>query len=301
VLKLSAEREPEPGAMPPPPSQATDVGDRTARPAGEPSAPGFFEQFSRTRGAFRRLIDAHFALLRAELGEILSDLRGLALLAAVALGLALLAANMLYIGGFLFVGEWLFGSMGWGLAHGLLLAVTLIVAIVLLMLGATVRPIVGSLVLAALLAVGMTVLLASNVVHDTAAYFGAQLAAPFNTGEALAAIVVAVVLGLLLALVLARVAGVVGLVGGLIGGAILGAIMGWVVGSTWTLPPAVGFAITIGFMAWAGLAVAFSFPGLDPGARFARLQPRQTIETVNETREWLAKEVQARRPKVGRR
>ena len=37
--------------------------------------------------------------------------------------LALLFGNMLYVGGFLFVGEWLFGSIGWGFAQGLLFGI----------------------------------------------------------------------------------------------------------------------------------------------------------------------------------
>ena len=48
-----------------------------------------------------------------------------------ALTLALLTLVLVYVGTFLFLGEWLFGSMGWGILHGTLLAGALITAVVL--------------------------------------------------------------------------------------------------------------------------------------------------------------------------
>ena len=38
----------------------------------------------------------------------------------------LLVLGLLYVGGFLFFGEWLFGSMGWGIIHGTLLGAAFI-------------------------------------------------------------------------------------------------------------------------------------------------------------------------------
>ena len=40
-----------------------------------------------------------------------------------------MTGTLLWVGGFLFLGEWLFGSIGWGLAHGLLFGIGLIVAL----------------------------------------------------------------------------------------------------------------------------------------------------------------------------
>ncbi|HSH21204.1 MAG TPA: hypothetical protein VK992_01130 [Candidatus Caenarcaniphilales bacterium] len=270
-------------------------------PAGDEPAPGFFEQFARTRAAFRRLIGAHFGLLRAELSEILAELKVLGVQAGLILVLALLAANMLYIGGFLFLGEWLFGSMGWGLAHGVLLAITLIVVVAMLMLGAGRGPILGSLFVAALLTVGLAVLLALNIVHDTARYFAGQLAAPLDTPAAVGAAVGAVLVGVLFLLLLWRVGGVGAGVIGLVVGALLGALFGFLLASPWTAPPAVGFAIMLGLILWPILLAIFALPRLDPAERFGRLKPTTTIETANETKAWLENEWRRRQKKLAKR
>ncbi len=73
-----------------------------------------------------RLLGAHMALLKAELavaGRELGIIVGLALAAFV---LAVLAGILLYVGSFLFFGELLFGSMGWGIIHGILIPVIVI-------------------------------------------------------------------------------------------------------------------------------------------------------------------------------
>jgi hypothetical protein len=274
--------------------------DPRARPDAEP-APGFFEQVGRTRAAFGRLAGAHTALLRAELADIFAELKVLSIQAGIALGLALLMVNMLFVGGFLFLGEWLFGSLGWGLAHGALLAMALIVVVAMAMLGTGRGPVLGGLLLAAVATVGLALLLASNIAHNTAAYAAQQLSAPLDTAEAVSAIAGALVLGLLLAIVMARLGGAGGAVAGLVVGAVLGAILGYLVGSAWTLAPAVAFAITIGLVLWPILVVVLAWPNLDPAERFARLKPTQTIETTKETKAWLEKEWQRRRTKLGRK
>ena len=70
-----------------------------------------------------RLFQAHIELLKAEFNDILGELKVLATQAGIALGIALMTAILLWVGGFLFLGEWLFGSIGWGLAHGLLFGI----------------------------------------------------------------------------------------------------------------------------------------------------------------------------------
>ena len=99
---------------------------------------------------------------------------------------------------------------------------------------------------------------------------------------------------------LAFVKGVRGAIGGIFLGAILGIFVGWLIaGAPWTWPPAVGFAITIGLVAWPILNVIFAWPSLDPAERFARLYPRQSMEAAKETREWLEEQWQTRLPKRG--
>jgi hypothetical protein len=296
VLTLSAERH----SMPPPDSSSPNDGARTGA-ASSGQAPGLLEQFARTRGAFRRLVGAHFGLLRTELGEIFAEVRMLGIQAGIILAIALLVANLLFIGGFLFLGEWLFGSIGWGLAHGVLFGLGLIVSIGLFMLGASRGAIIGAFLVGAIVAIGLGALLSSNIVHDAAASAGQQVVAPLNTAEGISTVAGAVILGVVLALVLARAGGAGGAVAGLVLGVLLGALLGYLVGSLWTLAPAAGFAITIGLILWPIVAFAIAWPNLDPAERFGRLKPTQTMETVAETRQWLEKEWQTRRPTLGRK
>ena len=99
-----------------------------------------------------------------------------------------------------------------------------------------------------------------------------------------------------------RLAGVGGGIGGLVIGAILGALVGWLIaGAPWTWPPAVGFGITIGLLAWIILQVVLAAPSLDIEKRFSRLYPRQSIEAVNETRAFLEEQWRSRQPKLGKK
>ena len=259
------------------------------------------EQLGRVRSAFSRLISAHVALLRAELGDIASQIKMLLAFGSVALVLLLTMANMLYVGGFLFMGEWLFGSMGWGLAHGVLFALSLALVLVMAMVGGSVRAAIASVVVTVVLIVVVAVALGSNVVYNAAASISAQLPAPINSAPAAGMLGGLVIVGLLFALLLARVGGRTGAIGGLVLGGLLGAILGLIVCSApWTWPPAMGFAITIGLLAWPIINLALAWP-IDVGARFSRLQPKQTIETITETREWLTNQWRSRLPTRGKK
>ena len=213
---------------------------------------------------------------------------GMVALGVGALVIALLALIMLYVGGFLFLGEWLFGSMGWGLAHGVLLGVAIIVILGMAILGAPMGRSVVALVLSVLVVIGLGLLMGSSVTYDLASQVAAQLAAPFDSPAIVAAATGAILVGILLAILPWRLAGpgaaVVGLGVGLIVGAILGVLVG---GIAWEWPPAVGFAITIGLIVWPILHVALVWPAIDIEARFGRLQPKQSIEAFEQTREWL--------------
>ena len=47
--------------------------------------------------------------------------------------------------------------------------------------------------------------------------------------------------------------------------------------------------------------VIFAYPSLDPAERFARLQPRQSMEAAQETRAWLEEQWQTRLPMRGKK
>jgi hypothetical protein len=265
-------------------------------------APGLGAQFGRTRAALVALFQSHVDLLKAEIGEIASQVKLIGAQAGCALAIALFTGTLLYVGGFLFEGEWLFGSIGWGLAHGVLFGVALIAMLALAIIGASRGAALGSLLVATLITDGIAWLCGSNIAYDAANNAAAQLPFPLNGTVAVALVGGAVIGALLFALMLARVAGRVGFIGGLVLGLLVGAIVGWIIAAApWTWPPAVGFAITIGLIAWPILDVVLALPGLDPGARFAKLYPSQSIEAAKETRAWLEEQWQTRRSKLGGR
>ena len=260
------------------------------------------EQIGRTRASVGRLVSAHVGLLKAEIGEIIDQLKVIGTLAGVVLVLALLMANMLFIGGLLFLGEWLFGSIGWGLAHGVLLALALIVVLVMGILGAPARAALIGLLIALVLTVAIAVLCGSNVAYNAAVQIGANIAQPFGSPGVIALIAGAVIGALLFVLLLGRMAGRGGAIAGLFVGALMGGLVGWLIGGApWTWPPAAGFAITIGLICWPIVTAAVALPGLDPAERFSRLYPKQSIEAFAETRTFLEEQWASRRPMPGKK
>jgi hypothetical protein len=268
----------------------------------EERAPGLGAQFGRTRAAFVGLFQAHLDLLKAEMGEIVGQIKLISAQAGCALVLLTMTGTLLYVGGFLFEGEWLFGSIGWGLAHGVLFGLALIVILALAIVGASRRAALGSLLLAVLVMIGLAWLCGSNAAYDAASNAAGQLAFPLDGTVAVALVGGAVIGAILFALMLGRLAGRGGFIGGLFAGALLGMPIGWLIAAApWTWPPAVGFAITFGLILWPILDVVLALPGLDPAARFAKLYPRRSIDAANETRAWLEEQWQTRRSKLGGR
>jgi len=239
--------------------------------------------------------------LRAELGEIVGQITKMATFGGLAFALLLTMANMLYIGGFLFTGEWLFGSMGWGLAQGVFFAISLAAVLILLMLGGGRGQAAVAVLLAAVLTVLLAIVLGTNWAYNTFVYIGQQLPFPFNSGTMISSIVGLVVGAALLGILLYRVLGRSGANIGLLLGALLGAVLGFVIGSApWTWPPAWGFAICLGLILWPLINYAITWPRLDLEEYFAHLTPKETIAAVTETREWLQNQAQSRLPTRGK-
>lgn len=262
---------------------------------------GLGEQFGATKASFGRLWRAHVSLLKAEFSEIATQIKMIATQAGIALGIALMTGTLLYVGGWLFLGEWLFGSIGWGLAHGVLFGLALIVVLAFAILGARARTASFSFLLALLVIIGLALLCGSNVAYNAASSFAASLGSPLNSPALVALLAGALFGAILFSLMFARVAGRGGFIGGLGLGTILGMPVGWLIGGApWTWPPAIGFAITIGLIAWPIMHAVIAWPGLDPGERFKKLYPQQSIDAANETKAWLEEQWQTRKPTLGR-
>lgn len=299
---------PPPAAPPPPdgPRETTADGARDgasdareaasdARERVDDRAPGLREQVGRTRDAVMGLLRAHLDLARAEFDEIKGEVARVAALGGAALGCLVLLGLLLPIGLILFVGEWLFGSIGWGVLHG---SVGLVAVALAAVLAALRIPRLGAAFgLAILVGVGVALLLGPSLPNQAWTAIGDATALPVDPG--IRPLVVGTVVGALAGLVIGLLAGArsgatgAGLVGGLVIGLLLGAFsaidFGWRVG--------IAVGVFAGLTAWIALmAVAAVRSGVDGEALKARFWPQVTIDTTKETIEWA----KARSPRAPR-
>ncbi len=267
--------------------------------AGEP--PGLRTQIGATFAAGKRLLGAHVDLAKTEIGEIVDEVKRMVALGAAAIGLLILASLLLFVGGMLFLGEWLFGSIGWGALLGTLLLVDIALVLFLAALDVSGKRIGTSFVIGALVGIGVGVVLGFDVLHQGWRALGDAVASNAIADEATRTPVVAV-------LGLALVAGVLGILGGIrsgiksaIGGfiaaAIVGAIIGWITATPVSAQVGAALGVLVALITWpilAGLDVARA--GIDTEALGNKFKPDETINLTKETIEW----VRARTPLVPR-
>ena len=262
------------------------------------------EAIGGVRAAVMRMLDAHLKLLRAELeltGKELGVIVGLAL---GALAIAILAAILLYVGSFLFFGELLFGSMGWGIIHGTLIAAAFISFVVVNLAGGEIERYGLGAAIGIVVGVILAAVLLSNVGNTGGEALGDWLTDTFMTDDLPFGEAWLVTLGGLV------VGGVIGLIAGLVGGwraklegralmslGIVGLVLGGFIGALWAstryeAPDGVlGLAVTVGLLTWiiAGLVLA-ARRGFDPEARYANLIPRESIAAFEKTKDYLSGE-----------
>ena len=252
------------------------------------AAPGIREQIGATIAAGKRLLRAHVALTKAELSEIVGEVRRMVALAGVALGLLFMVALMLTLGLLLFLGDWLFGSIGWGVLLGTVLLLDLALVALLVALGVAGGRIATAFIIAAVLGIAVGLVLGFDLTHRGWTAVADQVAPTVDPQWR--AIITAIV-------GMAIVGGVLGLIGGLRGGsagggfvlgAVLGAVVGWItsIEIAGTIGAALG--VLVALIAWptiAGLGVMRT--GIDGEALRQRFVPDQTIELTKETIEWV--------------
>jgi hypothetical protein len=163
-------------------------GTATSGAGAEPA--GLRRQIGAVRDAIRRLVAAHVELAKAEAGEIAEQIGRIALLGGIALALLLLVGLLLPIGGILFLGEWIFGSIGWGVLLGSLLLIDGGMVAILVALGTPGgrigRDLVLAVVLGATVAVLLVVLLAGGRVGVALGLFVTLIAWPALSGYGVA-------------------------------------------------------------------------------------------------------------------
>jgi hypothetical protein len=245
------------------------------------------------------MLDAHVTLLRAELEIAGKEIGLIAGLALGALIIALLVLGLLYIGSFLFISEWLFGSMGWGIIHGTLLGVAFIGFVGVNLGGGDVRAYGLGAAIGVLVTIVLAALLLSNVGNEAGEAVQRWVTGAFQTeqlpfGEEwlvlLAGMVIVAIIGGVIALIASwrteSSRPFAMLMAGLAAGAFVGAI--WFPTRYQAADGVLGLAITIGLLTWivAGLVLAVR-RGFDPEARYANLVPRESIAAFEGTKEFL--------------
>ena len=280
----------------------------SARGDTDQAPPGVRAQFGRTRSALFGLVSAHFALLTAELSEIMGELKRAAALAGVAIALLFLAGMVASIGSILWLDEWIFGSIGWGALHGSEFLIAVAVTLVLLIIPAS-APRVGLALFVSLIA-GVAVFLVLWLTLTSRAWgwvgstFFGGLTWPFD-GHAISAadrpiavgvIVLAVLLGLVGVLIgLAVGSGLFNRIAAALGVGLLAAFVGGLLGALTGVPMSWGIAVAVGlaiFLAvWPVLAAILVLQKADFEALKNRFVPNQTIETTKETIEWVREQM----------
>lgn len=238
-----------------------------------------------------RLAVAHIDLAKAEASAIKSEIARVAAFVGIAVAVALLAVILLFVGSSLFLADWLLGSMGWGVLHGVLLLAAIGVACGLAAVGMSGARIGQAFLVAVAVAVAVALLLTLALPNRLYASIGDSALPGVEPG------IRPLVVG-------AAIWGVIGLIGGLVGafratgggarfGALLGGVvLGGLIGAVSAVDTGpqvgIGIGITVGYLTWIGLMMLdISRTGVDVDDLKARFLPTQTIETSKETLAWL--------------
>jgi hypothetical protein len=234
-----------------------------------------------------RLVTAHVDLAKAEASAIGAEIMKVAAFVGIAIAVVLFAVILAVIGTSLFLGEWILGSIGWGVLHGVLLFIAIAVACSLAAVGIGGARIGGAFLIALVVGVVVGVAMALGLPNQAYTSIGDSALPGVEPGvrPLVVGVIVVGLLGLVLGVIAAfRGGGVGAAIGGLLVGVVIGAI------SAVDLGPqvGVGIGIAVGYIVWIGLMVLdVSRSGVDVEAFKARFYPTQTIETSKETLAWL--------------
>jgi hypothetical protein len=243
-------------------------------------------------------VRAHIDLAKAEMEGVGREIGRAGGLAAAAIALLILMSLLVAIGGMLFTGEWLFGSIGWGVLLGaeLLIAVALTLVLVALYVPGLGR----DAVIALLPGIAVALLLGLNLPNELFKRIGE--ASNLSVDPAVLPLVVGLalvgVLGALVGLFTgARGGGAKGAFAGLFAGALAGALLGAFLSNTFGLRVGIALGIATFLAAWAGfMGLRVRRQGIDLEALKTRFIPQATIDTTKESIEWAKARV-GREPK----
>ena len=274
--------EPPSAGPPPPPPPA-------GPPPKPPKPPGLREQAARTYAAGRRLVDAHVALGKAELAVILDDAKRVAALVGLALAFVLYIGVLVTVGMALFLGEWIFGSMGWGILHGTLFSMATAVILVLMALRISRAYLAGTLLAAVLAGIAVGVILGLALPNAAYAAIAESSAPGTETGIGPLAVGLALwgaVFALVGLLVGARASGVGGALGGFFVGAMLGALFGAFTAISFSPQVGAALGVTVTLVVWPVLA-SLRLRDYDWEELKRRFTPQASIDAAMETKAFV--------------
>ncbi len=195
------------------------------------------------------------------------------------------------------MGEWLFGSMGWGILHGMLFSVGAAVVLILGALGVSRRYLGGTLVAAIIFGIAVGIVLGLALPNQAYAAIGTSVASGLEAGSRplfVGMALWAVVLGLLGALLGARAGGAGGAVGGLVAGALLGALAGAFTAISFNRHVGAALGVTAALVSWPILA-ALALRGFDPADMKRRFMPQASLDAARVTKDFVQERLPRRK------
>ncbi|HEY5435736.1 MAG TPA: hypothetical protein VIK13_10925 [Candidatus Limnocylindrales bacterium] len=242
-----------------------------------------------TKDAIVGLLNAHVNLAKAEGEGIKDEVARAGALGAAAIACLILLAFLVPIGGLLFYGDWVFGSIGWGLLHGteLLIAVAVTAVLVALRVPGLGKDPAIALIPGVIVAVVLGLSLPNQLfraIGDAASLAVDPAVRPLVVGVLLLAAIGAVV-GVVAGL--SAGGGASGAIGGLVAGALLGALLGAFLSITFGWRVGIALGVATFLAAWPVLmGLRVQRQGIHPEELKARFWPQVTIDTTKETIEW---------------
>jgi hypothetical protein len=274
------------------PSTMSDASGTPASRQAAGTPPGLRDQLGSTFAAGKRLIRAHVDLGKAEASEIVDEVKRMVALIGVAIAVVLLAGMLFWIGGILFLGEVLFGSIGWGVLLGTLLLLDLAAIAVLLALDVKGSRIGTSFGIAAVIGIAVGLVLAFDLPHRGWEALGAAVAPTIDPAERTRNLAVGVMAGIFAILGLVAALRSSGGIGGkvtiIIILALLGAAIGWLTSATVAVQVGAALGVLVALLAWPVLAgMDLRSKGIDGEALKNKFMPSESIELGKETIEWV--------------
>ena len=265
--------------------------------------PGLRVQFRVAKAAALDFARAHVDLARVEFDEIKGEIARASGLALLAIGCVIFAIFFVGISMFLFLGDVIFGSMGWGILLGLELLIAVAITAVLAALRI---PGLGRQVALALLpGIAVGLVLGFNLPNRLFAWIGeaANAQADLPIDPAYRPLLVGMVLvGLIMGLITAVLVGrsrrsVTAAFGGFFGGLVLGGLFGAFLAIPFGWQPAAALGVATFLACWSAfIGLQAQRAGIDQEELASRFYPKTTIDTTKESIEWAKARV-SRAPK----